>query len=241
MVVAMDDAMDIDFSHIEIKPIFDNERLFDVTLAIAMVDPTIENLAKLKATIMPQKIRASFIVEGLTRSGIPEKISPAIEVIAQACPYAFFIANNKKPIDENLALKYLRLGFIYPAVNVTQNNGETTIIPITQYPIYLMAKAQSAGEKAFALNFMEQFLVAGLNLPCKYKDKKGIYRDLHTILEETTIAEDDKNKFKTKFAKNITKVWEKDEVISTTNMFRSGSLFDWSVKGKPFIIKDQHA
>jgi hypothetical protein len=234
----------MDISQTEMYPITDMEKSFDIALASIALNPANENLAKLKAIIVPQKIRASFIVERLQRSGLPEEPSPAITAIAQECPYAFFIANDQKPIEITTALKHLALGFLSAYVQVNTDAGKRVEVPIAICPIRYVETSQlpdaknAATTKDRGFKLMQKLLDLDLNPFYEYKFNDGPSRDLYRLVYDSQLTKENQKKF-TSMIDATVKSSSVQSMADINSMFKRSSPFNWTEKGKPFVLAKQ--
>lgn len=210
-----------------------NEEAFRQALVDIAINPAEANLSTLRKTIIPQKIRAEFIVETLMKSGLPKAPSPAIKVIAEECPYAFFIARNAQPFPLDMAIKCLNLGFM--CVLVKLDDKENRLIPVAHLlieSIENLEHAENLQENCFKQ--LETLLNEGLNPFYGYKHNHNLY----TAVCESCIKNEKKLRLTSMFNNAFSQWPEEMKLEKYKYMFRRGSKFNWVEKGYPFALKD---
>jgi hypothetical protein len=214
----------------------EKEKLFADVFLDAATNPTDLNLAELKKAIVPQEVSATCIVKEVKKianasfleQNLSMKMNPALQTVAQECPYAFYIANNNQSVEFTLTL--LTVGFICPLLHV-KHNGEDKKIPIANVIIRNLKTSQLSEVQVF--EYMKLLLTSGLNPFYETlftNGRKNLYQIVHGMELTTTHH----NTLISMFH-NAVATWSAEDKADKKNMFKSSSPFNWTEKGKPFV------
>jgi hypothetical protein len=215
----------------------EKEQLFAAVYLDAATNPTDLNLTELRKAIIPKEVSATCIVKEVEKIANPcvleqnlsIKMNPALQTVAQECPYAFYIANNNRPVEFTLTL--LTVGFICPHLFM-EHNGEYKKIPIANLIIRDLQASRLSAAKAS--EYMKLLLTSGLNPFYVVLFSDG-HKNLYQIVQNRKLTIENQNMFIALF-NAATKNWSEEEKADTKSMFKRGSPFNWTEKGLPFVI-----
>jgi hypothetical protein len=172
------------------------------------------------------------MAEILMKSGLPDTPSPAIKVIAEECPYAFFIAGDAKPFPLNMAIKCLHLGFMCALVKLDDKTNR--MMPVAHLIIESIENLEVQEIQEDCFKGMETLLNDGLNPFYGYKKNFNLY----AAVNESRLKNENKLRLISMFDNAFSKWPEKMKSEGNKYMFRRGSKFNWVEKGHPFVLKN---